>query len=125
MKIVNIVSGKMKKDRLFVPLNDEAFYWFRNNNKNFELRGYFNGWREKYVYSGREIELRRGYNTKDKIFGKIGKVVIGSMNNIFDKVNYKKIIPIAKSRQESIKKAKEILNKKKQHKKYIAFEVKL
>lgn len=110
-------------DRLFVPLNNEAFYWFKNNNKSFELRGYVNGWREKYVYNGRKVELRRGYNTRDKIFGKVGKVVIGSINDIFDKVNYRKIIPIAKSKEEAIKKAKEILNKNKKHKKFTAFEM--
>ena len=107
--------------RLFIPLTSEAFYWFRDNGKAFELRTYGRIWTEKNVYTGRETELRRGYSTQDKIHGKVGRVITGSISQIFKELDFKKIIPVADSEEDAIERADNILNGRKE--KYIAFEI--
>ena len=108
-------------DRLFVPLKNKAFYWFRDCGKTYEIRAYGQRWNEKHVRKGRSVELRRGYNTKDRINGKIGKVFVGTLNDIFLKINHKKIIPPAESSREAITIVKQIMKHKS---KFIAFEIK-
>jgi hypothetical protein len=104
--------------RLFIPLTSEAFYWFRDHRKTFELRAYGRTWTEKNIYEGREVELRRGYSTGDKINGKVGAIIIGSLSHVFEEVNFKKIVPVAGSERDAVEMADEILKGRKE--KYIA-----
>jgi len=108
-------------DELFVPLNSEAFYWFRDKGKSYELRVYGKKWTEKNIFEARAVELRRGYNTGDKIKGKVGAIVIGSIYHIFDEIPFSKIVPVAESQEEAIQQVDNILNGRKG--KYIAFEI--
>lgn len=110
------------KKRLYIFLKSKAFFWFRDKGKKYELRVYRRQWTEKNVYKGRPVELRRGYNTKDRIRGKVGKVIVGTIKEIFSKVKYKEIIPLANSQKEAIKIINEILGKKE---KYVAIEIKI
>ena len=107
-------------DRLFVPLNTTAFDWFKHYDKTYELRFYGRQYTEKHVFRGRRVELRKGY-VGESIWGEIGDVIVGTLEDILDNVSYHKIIPIANNRDDAIKKINEILGIKE---KYIAFEVK-
>mgnify|MGYP001615339767 FL=1 len=107
-------------NRLFVPLNNEAFYWFKNNGKKYELRAYGPRWNEEHVFEGRKVELRRGYSTPDSIKGKIGKIAIGTLAKVFSEIDYKKIIPPAESAKEAVLIIKRMMGNKK---KFIAFEI--
>lgn len=86
--------------RLFVPLSSQPFFNFRDNGKRFELREYKRQWTEKNVYSGRYVELRRGYSTYDSLFGVIGKVYVGNILEILEKVDFRLISPLMKTKQE-------------------------
>jgi len=70
---------------------------------------------------GERFELRRGYSTGDKINGRVGAIIIGSISHVFEEVHFKKIIPVAGSEKDAAEKADEILKGKKE--KYIAFEI--
>lgn len=107
--------------KLFVPLNSDAFYWFKDKGKQFELRAYKGQWTEKNVFKGKPVELRRGYNTADKIKGVVGKVVIGNLNHILSIINYKKIIPVVNSKKEATAIIGKLL---KNSRKFTAFEIK-
>ncbi|MEA3378648.1 MAG: hypothetical protein U9Q69_03320 [Nanoarchaeota archaeon] len=106
-------------NRLFVPLCTQPFIDFRDNGKTYELRACKGNFSEKFVYAGRNVELRKGYSGKS-IWGKIGNVVIGTLDEVLERINYSLIIPKASSRQEAIAEIESYLGKKP---KYIAFEV--
>ena len=107
--------------RLFVPLRNEPFYWFKEQEKTFELRAYGKKWTEKNVYEGRDVKLSRGYSTGDIIKGKIGKVITGSVEHIFKEIDFRKIIPVAKSEEKALTEIDNIFEGRKE--KYIAFEI--
>ena len=85
-----------------------------------ELRGYGGQYTEKHVYTGRDVELRRGYTEGDSLWGKVGKVTIGSLDSILRSVPYTSIIPTATSKKEMKRICAEIMGVKE---KYIAFKV--
>ncbi len=106
-------------DRLFVPLNTEPFEDFKFYGKTYELRAYGRQYTEKYVYTNRKVELRKGYSGESQ-WGIIGKVVTGKIENILDQINFKKIEPRANTKKEAKENIEKILGVKE---KYIAFEV--
>ncbi|MEI6731130.1 MAG: hypothetical protein WCK90_00465 [archaeon] len=106
-------------DRLFVALNVVPFEDFREGNKTYELRAKRRGYTRDYVYSGRKVELRKGYNGKS-LWGKIGHVETGDLQRILRKIGYKKIIPRARSLKEALGNINELLGSQRE---YIAFEV--
>ena len=106
-------------DRLFVPLNTGPFEDFQHNGKTYELRGYGRQYTEKHVYAGRKVELRKGYSGQS-LWGMIGNVESGGLEQVLRKVGFKKIVPNAKSKAEAVKEICEILGRKD---KYLAFEV--
>ncbi|MBN2141881.1 hypothetical protein JW711_00990 [Candidatus Woesearchaeota archaeon] len=110
----------MVEDRLFVPLKTEFFKDFLYNGKVYELRTY-GRFREKYVYHGRRVELRKGFSG-ESVWGAIGDVRIGSLESILQKVDYRDIEPRTKSRAEFFRETRKIYP---DQKKFIAFEVKL
>jgi len=60
---------------LFLPLNVIWYTAFRDGIKKWEIRGIGNQYNKKTVRVGREVALRRGYNTKDNMGGIITSVV--------------------------------------------------
>src|SRR5258708_2524794 len=64
-----------KSDRLFVPLADQPFAWFRSGHKKWELRRFGRQYTLKHVRVGRRVELRRGYRGPDVLWGEILDVV--------------------------------------------------
>jgi ASC-1-like (ASCH) protein len=111
------------KVRLFVPLATEPFRWFESGKKKWELRKYGKQYTEKNIFSGREVELRRGYNTTDSLWGRLGEVlVVDSLEDLFLKVDFEKIIPVAASHEEAIKRCLEILRPDTVTR-YICFEI--
>ena len=108
--------------RLFVPLAKEPFSWFLSGQKKWELRK-VGQYSHKNVYTGRMVEIRKGYNTDDKLFGKIDDVrESASLEGIFEKVKFKEIIPISKSKNEAIAIAQDILKPSKTNS-FIAFKI--
>jgi len=102
-----------------VPLNTEPFEDFKYNGKSFELRAYGRQYTEKHVYTGRKVEIRKGYSG-ESLHGNIGQVKTGSLEHVLSKIGYKKITPGAKTLSEAKKNIRNILGKKRR---YIAFEV--
>ena len=103
----------MTDKTMFVPLNSEPWYWFRDGKKTWELRRAKGQFAVDRVKVGRRIELRRGYSTPDSLFGFVEDVAIGAeIESIFRLVNYRKIIPTARSLDAAIERAKSILGPK-------------
>jgi ribosomal protein S30 len=109
----------MKKDRLFVPLCTEYYTDFKNNRQKYELRVCKGNFAEKFVYTGRKVELRKGYSGEN-IFGEIGKVIIGSLKDVLNQIDYKNISPRAKNSIEFVEEIKRLIGETQN---YIAFEV--
>ncbi len=109
----------MKKDRLFVPLSTEPFLDFKERGKQYEVRACARGFSEKFVYGGRAVELRKGY-FGESLWGKVGEVYIGKLENIFKKIDLKLIEPLAKSNIDALREDKEMLGNPE---KYIVFQV--
>ena len=106
-------------DRLFVPLSTEPFIDFKHNGKQYEVRSCERGFSEKFVYSGRRVEIRKGYSG-ESLWGVVGKVYTGSLEEIFSKVDYRLVEPMSGSLEDAVYENITILGKKQ---KYIAFEV--
>jgi hypothetical protein len=97
-------------DRLFVPLADEPFGWFRSGKKKWELRRFGRQYTRKHVRVGRRVELRRGYKGPDAIWGEVLEVMEASgVVDFFNKVDFKEVIPVAESREHAIRIATDIL----------------
>ncbi|MFH1400920.1 MAG: hypothetical protein ABIH41_05345 [Nanoarchaeota archaeon] len=107
-------------DRLFVNLSTEPYLDFLERGKRYEIRAYGrNGFHEANVYDGRPVELRRAWS-RGSIFGTVGEVVVGSIDDIFDAIDYALIEPRVRTREEAVAENRTML---KNPEKYIAFEV--
>jgi len=106
-------------NRLFVPLNTENYNDFKYYGKSYELRNCERNFKEKFVYSGREVEIRKGYSG-ESLWGRIGKVITGNLERIFSEIDFKLIQPRANSLEEAIKDNEDELG---EGKKKIAFEI--
>jgi hypothetical protein len=103
-------NNSPEADRLFVPLADEPFAWFRSGQKKWELRRYGRQYTRKHVRVGRRVELRRGYKGPDALWGEILEVVEASgVDEFFNKVHFKEVIPVADSREHAIRIATDIM----------------
>lgn len=109
------------EDRLFVPLNTDPYRWFECRQKDVELRGVRGAFNAKTVYSGRPVELRRGYSTPDSLWGIIHAVwFFGSIESVADELDHSRIIPDV-SRREFVDEAAETVGD--DYDRYVAFEV--
>ncbi len=98
--------------RLFVPLASEPYHWFDNGEKLWELRRYGRQYTLDNVCVGRPVELRRGYNTSDSIWGTIADVITAeSVDDFFSLVDFGEVIPTARNKGEAITRAKAIIGK--------------
>jgi len=108
-------------DRLFVPLKGEFYEDFRQNGKTYELRAYGGQYTEKHVRPGRLVELRLGYSGKSQ-WGTVGRVVVGSLTDILQKVDFRQITPREKTTLDFLASVSMLYCNRP---KYIAFEVML
>ena len=108
----------MSQKNLFVPLNKESFNDFLKG-KRYELRKAERGWNKKQLYTGRNVTLSCGYSGQ-RLYGKIGEVIFGSLDKIFSKVQFNKIEPLSKSKREARTINLKMLG---QVNEYVAFEV--
>lgn len=108
-------------DRLFVPLNTEHYENFQQG-KEIEVRGYGSQYNNhKTVLVGRRVELRKGYNTNQSIFGEIEEVwVFTDVWEMLTQLPIEKINPNIESKKELEKQIKELLS---DYDAYIAFKV--
>ena len=104
-------------DRLFVPLKTEHYEAFESGEKTWELRGLNSRFNVETVQVGREVELRRGYNTDDSLWGEI--VEVDYINDINEVGYYKEIVP-GYTKAEFIHSVDEMMA---QYSKYLAFKV--
>ena len=108
-----------KLDRLFVPLTTESYLDFKEKGKEYEVRACQRQFTECFVYPGRAVELRRGYSV-ESLWGVIGEVVIGRLEEIFEKAELCKLEPQANSIEEAVAMNRAMLG---EHDTYIAFQV--
>ncbi len=88
-------------NRLFVPLNSEAFSWFKLG-KTWEVRTMKGQYNLTNIKVGRKVELRRGYNSNDSLWGTISEVkVFENAQDLLKLIDYKKILPTVGSFQEA------------------------
>ncbi|MFG0632213.1 hypothetical protein ACF8K2_12260 [Pseudomonas sp. xss_2] len=111
-------------DRLFVPLSEAPFLWFRDKNKTWELRRHRGQFTTRHVFPGKCVELRKGYNTSCTLWGTINKVIHStSIEQAFEMIgDYKKILPTAVSFEDAMRQAQAILNPPPDSA-FIAFEI--
>ena len=105
---------------MFVPLKSEHFDNFVNGSKRYEIRACSRGFTEKFVYEGRRVVLSDGYGKQRRLEGNIGKVVIGSLEEIFGVIDYLEIVPEKLLPERVMDEIKTLL---KNPEKYTAFEV--
>lgn len=85
------MSEKLQ-NRLFVPLNTEAFNWFKEGKK-WEVRKKRGQYNPRNVFKGKKVELRKGY-TGESIWGKILDVdTFENADRLFEKINFKEVFP--------------------------------
>lgn len=116
------ISHRSKPSRLFVPLSSAPFDWFASGEKLWELRRYGRRFNTAQLQVGRPVELRRGYNTCDSIWGAVDTVVIAeSISEFFQKVPFKQVIPTAEDVTTAVEIATDIIGSDDQ--KVIGFRV--
>lgn len=98
-------------DRLFVPLASKPYQWFKSGQKQWELRRYGRQYTEKHVRPQRQVELRLGYSDPNQaLWGTIIKVETAeSLEDFFDRVPFKQVIPNAQNLDEAIATIEKIL----------------
>lgn len=88
--------------RLFLPLTSQAFEWY-SLDKNVEVRKFRGRFKTVMKRDYKFAELRKGYSGESK-FASIKEIILfENSRTLFDKVDYKRVIPIATSRQDAEK----------------------
>ncbi|WP_138431865.1 hypothetical protein [Fodinibius saliphilus] len=113
------MSKKFDK-RLFVPLNKEAFKWFKHGKK-WEVRKLKGQYNPNNICTGRRVELRKGYNGTS-LWGNVTNVrVFDDYEKLFDSIDFKHIFPFA----DSLNHAKTLILNYVNQNEIIAFKIKL
>lgn len=108
--------------RLFVPLSTEPYRWFEDGSKSWELRRERGAFSEKHLVKGRLVELRRGYSTRDSLYGSIGSVIGGNdIRSVLEAAGFSRVIPHAASLDDAEAAAMSILGPEPGP--FVAFEV--
>jgi len=81
-----------KTDRLFVPLTAQAFGWWQSGRRKWEVRKRAKRWGPPHVYTGRRVELRRGYSGPS-LWGRIRQVRSTSLRFLPALVRLDHILP--------------------------------
>jgi len=116
-----MVNKSNSLDRLFVNLTSTCFDDFMERGKRYEVRAYNSRFNEKTVYAGRQVELRKAYS-RGSAWTTIVSVFIGDIQEFLNRVDYRKIEPRAKSREEAVAENARLLGNPAR---YIIFEVEL
>lgn len=105
-----LVSNEIQK-RFFLPLARDPYHWFKNSNKQWELRRSRGRFNLKQIYLERRVELRYGYGTSQPpLWGQIIEIKeFTSIKEVFQYINPQNIIPIAASANEAEKIAAKII----------------
>ena len=110
-------------DRLWLPLAEAHFFAFADGIKHYELRFAKGSYAESRVYRGRKVELSKGYGKTQRMWGTVGKVIVGSLEEVLARIPFDLILPKAKSLDDATSSIRQVLIPKEQTPKYIAFEV--
>ncbi|MDD1137070.1 hypothetical protein M5G22_05835 [Pseudomonas sp. TNT2022 ID233] len=104
-------TGRLEIDRVFIPLSTSPFKWFSSGEKKWELRRIGGQYNTQNIYKGRPVELRRGYNSDQLLWGVIDSTILSqTIEEAIEAVgDFKSIIPTAKSKHEAAKISYEIL----------------
>ena len=107
------MSKKLKKNKtnriLFVPLIKESFRWY-SQGKKWEVRKLRGQYTMRNIITGRRVELREGY-TGSKKFGRIQEViVVDDSEELFKRIDFKEIIPVAIDLEDAKKRIARFLN---------------
>lgn len=112
----------MTEKRLFVPLSTRAFNWFKMG-KQWEVRILKGQYNPRNIFPGRIVELRRGYNTTDSLWGQIVDVkIFENSDELLRTLDFQLIIPQAKNSTEA---KAELKNFAEPGKQIITFKIKL
>lgn len=108
----------MGPKNLFVPLNRGSFDDF-SIGKTFEVRRAERQWNRRQIYTGRGVTVACGYSGP-RLYGTIGKVILGDLDRIFKTVPFGKIEPRAKNRKEAKMENAKLIGATRE---YVAFEI--
>lgn len=102
--------------RLFVPLAKEAYEWFLNNDKQWEIRKLNSGqYNTKNLVECRRVELRLGYRPGNSIWGVIDAVkMYNNADELVNAINFKLLIPTAKNKNEAIERINDFIGEESQ-----------
>lgn len=102
--------------RLFVPLAKEAYEWFLNHNKQWEIRKLNSGqYNTKNLVEGRRVELRLGYRPGNSIWGVIDAVkMYNNADDLVNDINFKLLIPTANNKNEAIERINDFIGEESQ-----------
>lgn len=110
--------------RLFVPLAGDPYAWFASGAKRWEVRRARAAFAPECLTIGRRVELRRGYNTPDSIWGTIAEVVcVESPEELFDVIPHGEVIPVASDDVDAAEMVRAILRIDTPRERLVAFRV--
>jgi hypothetical protein len=120
--MVTLSKKNQQEDRLFVPLNKQWYKLFVEGKKLWEIRAVSPRFNHKTVYTGRTVELRRGYAVKGALWGRITDVAeVRDIYHLPEPI-LAEALPIAKSK---VKLWNEINSYNTKYDRFIIFKVKL
>ncbi len=91
---------------LLVALPPETFRWFAEGGRRWEVRRYGREFIERFVFTGRAVELRRGRRPDEALKGVIARVILADdLPALFDQIAYRDVVPEATSLEEAIETA--------------------
>lgn len=93
-----------------MALASDPFRWFASGEKLWELRRFGRQFNDARIQVGREVELRKGYSTKESIWGEVNSVVVAeNIAEFFKKVPFSEVIPVAESLRNAVEIAQQII----------------
>ncbi len=69
---------------LFIPLKTEYYRAFERGDKDTEYRLYGGPWTERQCAVGRRVNIRRGYSTKDNLYGVVREFAAIPLGDVSD-----------------------------------------
>jgi hypothetical protein len=115
---------------LFLAVTSKVYSWY-DQGKEWELRQYGlrddgkrTPWNESTIQNGRAICVSKGYNGRKRGNSWMGTIseepIIGTLDQILNKIDYQKIVPVADSREDCVRIVRNITDCSQ----YIAFRIK-
>lgn len=89
--------------KLLFVVTYNVWDWYERLEKEWELRAIGKRYNSESIYDGREVQVNRAY-TKTNFLGHIdGDPVAGNLDRILDEIDFRKIIPIAGTRDDAVR----------------------